>query len=70
MPIVEVYVDKLKELRINHGMSRRELAIRAGLAPSAVWNIETRGTAQPSSLKKLADVLGVRATDLLAEEEK
>jgi DNA-binding XRE family transcriptional regulator len=64
---VEVDVGKLKELRINEGLSQRELATRAGLTPGAVWQVEQRGSGSPATLKKLADVLGVRPVDLLKE---
>jgi DNA-binding XRE family transcriptional regulator len=63
--IVEVDVDTLKELRINAGFSQRELATRAGLTPGAVWQVEHRGSGSPATLKKIADVLGVRPVDLL-----
>jgi DNA-binding XRE family transcriptional regulator len=66
--IVEIDVDTLKELRINAGLSQRELAMRAGLTPGAVWQVEHRGSASPATLKKLADVLGVRPVDLLRQE--
>jgi len=65
---VEVNVEKLKELRINAGLTQRELGKRAGLTPGAVWNIEHRGTASPPTLKKIADVLGVKPVELLREE--
>ncbi len=64
---VEVDVGKLKELRINAGLSQRELATRAGLTPGAVWQVEHRGSGSPATLKKIADVLGVRPVDLLKE---
>jgi transcriptional regulator with XRE-family HTH domain len=62
---MEVDVDKLKELRIDHGLSQSELARRAGLTASAVWNVEQRGSARPDTLKKIADVLGLRASELV-----
>jgi transcriptional regulator with XRE-family HTH domain len=62
---VEVNVEKLQELRINQGLSQRQLAEKAGLSPGAVWRLEERGSGRPDTLKKLADVLGVRPTDLL-----
>ena len=65
--VVEVDVEKLKELRINAGLSQRGLATRAGLTPGAVWQVEHRGSGSPATLKKLADVLGVRPMDLLKE---
>jgi DNA-binding XRE family transcriptional regulator len=64
---MEVDVDTIKELRINAGLSQRELATRAGLTPGAVWQVEHRGSGSPATLKKLADVLGVRPVDLLKE---
>jgi transcriptional regulator with XRE-family HTH domain len=64
---VEVDVDKLKELRINAGLSQRQLAMRAGLAPGAVWQVEHRRSGSPATLKKIADVLGVRPVELLGE---
>ena len=58
-------MDKLQELRINQGLSQRQLAEKAGLSPGAVWRLEGRGSGRPDTLKKLADVLGVRPVDLL-----
>jgi transcriptional regulator with XRE-family HTH domain len=62
---MEVNVEKLKELRINAGLSQRELAIRAGLTPGAVWQVEHRSSGSPATLKKLADVLDVQPVELL-----
>jgi DNA-binding XRE family transcriptional regulator len=64
-PTVEVDVDKLQELRINRGLSQRRLADLAGVSNTSVWKIEQGGGANPATLKKLADVLGVLPTDLL-----
>ena len=58
-------MDTLKASRINAGLSQRELATRAGLTPGAVWQVEHRGSGSPATLKKIADVLEVRPTDLL-----
>ncbi len=60
-------MDKLKELRIDEGLSQRALAQRAGLSQTSIWKIERGGGANPATLKKLADVLGVRPTDLVKE---
>jgi len=62
---MEVDVDKLRELRINQGFSQRRLAELAGVSNTSVWKIEQGGGANPATLKKLADVLGVRPVDLL-----
>ena len=58
----------LQELRINLGLSQRQLAERAGLSPGAVWRLEHQGSGHPDTLKKVADVLGVRAVDFLKEQ--
>ncbi len=42
-----------------------ERRIKAGPSERAVAVIESRGSASPESLKKLGDVLGVRASELL-----
>jgi len=69
-PIVEVNVDKLQELRINRGLSQRRLADLAGVSNTSVWKIEQGGGANPATLKKLADVLGVRPVDLLLKQSR
>jgi transcriptional regulator with XRE-family HTH domain len=58
-------VSNLQELRINRGLSQRQLGEKAGLSPGAVWSLERRGSGRPDTLKKVADVLGVRPVDLL-----
>jgi transcriptional regulator with XRE-family HTH domain len=64
---VEVDVANVQELRINRGLSQRQLAEKAGLSPGAVWRVEKRGSGRPNTLKKIADVLGVRPVDLLKQ---
>ena len=64
---VEVDVERLQELRINQGLSQRRLAQLAGVSNTSVWKIEQGGGANPATLKKLADVLGIRPVDLLKE---
>ncbi|MBA2376002.1 MAG: helix-turn-helix transcriptional regulator [Rubrobacter sp.] len=64
---MEVNVDKLQELRINQGLSQRRLADLAGVSNTSVWKIEQGGGANPATLKKLADVLGVRPVELLKQ---
>jgi transcriptional regulator with XRE-family HTH domain len=62
---MEVDVTKLKELRIDKGLSQNRLAQLSGVSQTAIWKIEHGGGANPSTLKKLADVLGVRASELV-----
>lgn len=61
----EVDVDKLRELRIDAGLSQRRLAEEANISNTSVWKIERGGGANPATLKKIADVLGVRASELI-----
>jgi transcriptional regulator with XRE-family HTH domain len=67
---VRVAVNKLETLRLNAGLSQRELSKRAGLAEGSVWFIENRGSASPATLKKIADVLGVQVVDLIEERQR
>ena len=60
-------MEKLLELRINKGLSQNRLAQLSGISQAAIWKIENGGGANPATLKKLADVLGVRPVDLLKE---
>jgi transcriptional regulator with XRE-family HTH domain len=65
--LVEVNVEKLVELRINQGLSQNRLAQLSGVSQTAVWKIEQGGGANPATLKKLAEVLGVKPVDLLRD---
>jgi transcriptional regulator with XRE-family HTH domain len=62
---MEVDVTKLKKLRIDKGLSQNRLAQLSGVSQTAIWKIEHGGGANPATLKKLADVLGVRASELV-----
>jgi transcriptional regulator with XRE-family HTH domain len=62
---MEVRVDKLKTLRVDKGWSIRQLADEAGVSQTTVWKIENGGRANAATLKKLGDVLGVRASELM-----
>jgi transcriptional regulator with XRE-family HTH domain len=62
-----VDVNKLKELRIDQGLSQRRLSELAGVSNTTVWHIERGAGANPSTLKKIADVLGVRASELVKD---
>jgi transcriptional regulator with XRE-family HTH domain len=64
---MEVDVNKLVELRINEGLSQRQLAARAGISNTSVWTLERGGGVRPQTLKKIADVLGVKPMDLMKE---
>ncbi len=59
-------MESLKQLRTARGLSQARLAARAELDPSTVNQIE-RGAreASPSTIRKLADALGVSIYDLM-----
>ena len=58
-------MEKLRELRVNQGLTQRQLARKAGISNTTLAKIERGGGAMPPTLKKLADVLGVKPVDLL-----
>jgi transcriptional regulator with XRE-family HTH domain len=60
-----VDLEKLRELRVNQGLTQRQLARKAGISNTTLAKIERGGGAMPPTLKKLADVLGVKPVDLL-----
>jgi DNA-binding Xre family transcriptional regulator len=64
---MEVNLEKLQQMRIDQGLSQRRLSLKAGLSAGAVAVVEQRGRARPDTLKKIADVLGVRASELVRE---
>jgi len=62
---MEVDLEKLRELRVNQGLTQRQLARKAGISNTTLAKIEHGGGAMPPTLKKLAGVLGVKPVDLL-----
>jgi transcriptional regulator with XRE-family HTH domain len=66
---MEVDVQKLKTLREDQVLSQRELARMAGLAQGTVWRIESGfKDAHPQTIRKLAEALGVRPSELVKKE--
>ncbi len=59
----------LRQARIAAGLTRDELAVRAGIASATVYRLEHNRTAQPnrSTLAMLAQALGVDPADLRSE---
>lgn len=59
---------KLAKLRRAKGLSQRALAKKAGLANATIIKLESKQSAHPypSTLKKLADGLGVHIRDVLS----
>ncbi len=62
-------VQKLKRLREEQVLSQRELARMANLAFGTVWRIENGyPEARTSTIRKLANVLGVEPRELIRRE--
>jgi transcriptional regulator with XRE-family HTH domain len=61
--------DRLKELRKASGLTQQALAVKAGLSVSNVVHIEAGRIPDPrvNTVKAIADALGCKVDDLLAE---
>ncbi len=63
-------MEALKELRRRKGWSQKDLARRSGVGQDTISGIESgRHEARPSTLRKLAEALGVEVTDLFRESQ-
>jgi predicted transcriptional regulator len=63
---MEVDVEKLTRLREDRVLSQRDLAKMAGLAQGTVWRLENGfSEAHPSTIRKLAEALGVEPRELV-----
>jgi transcriptional regulator with XRE-family HTH domain len=67
-----VYLDgeRLRRLRLERGLSQRELADKAGMSQSTIVLLERRGRSErfhPSTVRKLSGALGVDAAELLKD---
>lgn len=61
----------LKQHREGAMVSQRELAKKSGVTQSTIWELETLGRgANPRTVRKLADALGVTVEDLRSSPEK
>ena len=69
--MVEVNVQRLRALRQQRVLTLRELEERSGVAYNTIWHLENgkRG-AQPRTLRKLADALGVDPVELVKVEDE
>lgn len=63
-------MQRLRELRRQKVLSMRELEERSGVSYNTVWRLETGKTgAQPRTIRRIADALGVDPAELVKEEE-
>jgi transcriptional regulator with XRE-family HTH domain len=67
---MEVNVQRLRELRRQRVLSMRELEELAGVSYNTIWRLENRLTgAQPRTIRKIAEALGVDPAELVLGEE-
>ena len=65
-PTMEVDGMKLRNLRERRALSLRELSDLSGVDYNAIWRIEVGRTgAQPRTVRRLAEALGVEPHELL-----
>ena len=64
-------VNKLKSLREQKGLSQEELASRADVSRTTIWNLETNPHADTTTktLQKIADALGYTVADIFFAED-
>lgn len=53
-----------RRLRMERGLTREQLAVRAGVSSSTVYLVERAGILSPSTASKLAAALGVDPVEL------
>ena len=57
--------EKLRRLRLNRGWSRLRLARVAGVHSVTVYRVEETGRGHPGTVKKIAEVFGIRVSEVL-----
>ena len=63
-------MQRLKELRRQRVLSMRELEEMSGVSYNTIWRLENGLTgAQPRTIRKIAEVLGVEPAELISEVE-
>ena len=67
MPLgsVRINSERLRTLRISAALSHQELAKRCGISRQTSTRIEALGVAMPSTIERIAAVLGVETEVLL-----
>ena len=66
---MEVNVQRLKHLRRQRALTLRELGEKASVSYATIWRIESgHSDVRPSTIRKLAQALGVDTAELVAVE--
>jgi transcriptional regulator with XRE-family HTH domain len=61
---------RLRRVRRAHALSQRDLSRMTGIAFDTISHLETgKQRAQPRTIRRLADALGVEPRELMKEEE-
>jgi transcriptional regulator with XRE-family HTH domain len=67
---MEIDKMRLRELRADQALSIRELAALAGVSHQTVWHLERDGgNAQPRTIRKLSQALGVKPRFLMGKDD-
>ncbi len=62
--------ERLKHLRKERLLTQQELSRTSGISQDGISQLETgRREAQPGTIKKLAEALGVKPRELMKEQE-
>jgi len=66
---VEVDVQKLRRLRKSRVLTLQELSDESGVPLNTIWRVESGYSkgARPSTIRKLAEALGVDPTELVKD---
>lgn len=64
---MRIDAEKLKRARLSHALSLRQLAENIGVAHLTLWRLENEavGSVRPTTLRKIADGLGVPPDSLV-----
>jgi len=62
--------DKVELLATAKGMNSTQLAAASGISRQNLSTVKTRGTCNPLTVVKIANALGVNASEILAKEKE
>ena len=62
--------DRIEEARLKAGLSKRDLAQKAGVTAPTVGNLFIHRTANPATVAKIAEVLGLNLAELVIRKDE